>query len=100
MAEGLILEFQGVGKAEYDKVNSALGIDSTKSDADWPDGIQFHAAGSTDDGGFVVMEVWESREKNEQFMSTRLGAALGQAGVPQPTRATWFTLIANTHITG
>jgi hypothetical protein len=27
MAQGLILEFNGVGRAQYDAVNSSLGID-------------------------------------------------------------------------
>jgi len=98
MAEGLILEFEGVGKAEYDKVNSLLGIDSTKPDSDWPDGLQFHAGGPTEGGGFVVMEVWESQAANEKFMAGRLGAALAQAGVPAPSRVTWSSLLAATAV--
>lgn len=98
MAEALILEFEGdVGKAEYDKVNGILGIDPTSADSDWPDGLLSHAAGSTDKG-WIVIETWESQTANEAFMAGRLGAALQQAGVPAPTRATWSKLVANTNI--
>ena len=100
MAEALVLEFEGnVGQAEYDKVNGLLGIDPTNKGSDWPDGLLTHAAGPTD-AGWIVIETWESRAANEAFMASRLGAALGEAGVPAPTRATWSTLVANTTVAG
>lgn len=39
------------------------------------------------DGGLLVADVWESREKFDSFVEGRLGAAIGQAvgpDAPQP----------------
>ena len=59
MTVGLILEFQGVGKAQYDAVNDKLGIDIKAGTGEWPAGIVSHVGATTDDGGFVVVELWD-----------------------------------------
>jgi hypothetical protein len=41
--------------------------------------------------GLVIVEVWESREANGAFMP-RLGPALAQVGLPEPTRMEWLSL--------
>jgi hypothetical protein len=95
MAEGLILEFEGIGIAEYEAVNKALGIDMASGQGDWPDGLQYHAGGAKA-GGWVVFEIWESRADQEAFMQGRLGAALQQGGVTgRPSRAEWLDLAAH-----
>jgi hypothetical protein len=93
MAVGVILEFQGVDKATYDAVNDKLGINPNTGDGDWPEGIVSHAGGTTSDGGLIVIEVWEAKENQEQFMQSRLGPALGEVGVPEPVRVTWIDII-------
>ena len=95
MAEGLILEFAGSTLATYRAVSEKLGIDTTNPKADWPAGLRFHAAGATGDG-FLVFEVWDSRDAQDRFMQTRLGPALQAGGAPQPTRMQWTTLAAHT----
>ena len=72
MAEGLILEFAGSTLATYRAVSEKLGMDTTNPKADWPTGLRFHAAGSTG-AGFLVFEVWDSRDAQDRFMQTRLG---------------------------
>lgn len=99
MAEALILEFAGVGKADYDVVNSKLGIDTTRKDSDWPEGLQSHSAGATT-AGWIVIEVWASQADQAKFMETRLGPALHEAGLPAPSRLEWVELVANTNIAG
>jgi hypothetical protein len=47
MAEGLILEFEGVGREAYDAVNGRLGIDQQSGQGNWPPGIVFHAGGAS-----------------------------------------------------
>ena len=94
MAAGLIIEFQGVDRGIYDAVNSQLGIDMEAGEGDWPDGLLSHAAGPAEDGGFVVLEVWESQAAQNKFMETRLGPALHAGGAPAPTRITWVNLLA------
>jgi hypothetical protein len=100
VAQGLILEFDGVGRAEYLAVNAALGIDAETGQGDWPDGLLFHAGGAKD-GGWVVFEVWESREAQQRFMEGRLGSALGEGGISgPPARVQWLDLAAHSALSG
>ena len=94
MAEGLILEFQGVGKAEYEAVNGKLGIDMVNGTGDWPKGLEMHFAGTSDQGTFVVTEVWTTRADQEAFMQGRLGAALAAGGITGAPTITWVPLYA------
>ncbi len=94
MAEGLVLEFAGIGRETYDAVNARLGIDAVAGTGDWPPGLLFHSGGETDDG-IVVVEVWESREAQAAFMESRLGRALQESGVTgPPSRVLWASLFA------
>ena len=94
MAEGLILEFDGVGREQYDAVSGRLGIDMDSGQGDWPAGMVFHAGGAKP-GGWVVFEVWESRDAQERFMNERLGRALQEGGINgPPTRVEWVELAA------
>lgn len=90
MAELLILEFERLGEADYEKVNEILGLDPTSGEGDWPAGIVSHTAGPTEDG-WIVVEVWETRDDQGEFMRARLGPALKQAGFDKPPkRAQWW----------
>ena len=97
MPEALILEFEGVGQKEYEAVNKELGIDMSTGTGNWPSGLLMHAAGMSDDGKFVVTEVWESRSAQEKFMSERLGEALGKGGVSTAPKVKWARLLAHHH---
>jgi hypothetical protein len=94
MPEALILEFTGVGEAEYTAVNKHLGIDMQTGQGDWPAGLLSHAAGQADDGTFIVAEVWSSRAAQDAFMTARLGEALAAGGVTAPPRVRWVPLLA------
>src|SRR4029453_3353265 len=94
MPEAVILEFDGVGQAEYEAVNGKLGVDMTTGAGDWPAGLLMHAAGTADRGSFVVTEVWTSRKAQADFMDQRLGAALAAGGITSPPRITWIPLLA------
>ena len=84
MAYGIVLEFTGVTRDQYDAVNDKLGIDMVSGTGDYPPGLISHGAGPTPDG-WLVTEIWESKAAQETFMSSRLGAALATVGVPAPT---------------
>jgi hypothetical protein len=94
MPEALILEFAGLGEAEYAAVNKHLGIDMNTGQGDWPAGLISHAAGTADDGSFVVTEIWSSRADQEAFLSSRLGAALAAGGVTAAPTVRWVPLLA------
>lgn len=84
MAYGITLAFDGVTEDQYWAVNDRLGI-ARDGSGDWPDGLLSHTGGPTD-AGWVVTEVWESKGHQEQFMASRLGAALGEESVPPPSQ--------------
>jgi hypothetical protein len=95
MAYGIVMEFDTtVGKTLYDGVNQKLGLDPATGTGDWPDGLISHAGG-TIPGGFVVYEVWDSKAQQEAFMAGRLGAALGEVGVPQPRKVTEVDIVGH-----
>ena len=66
------------GSAEvYDKVRAKIGLDA-------PAGRIFHAAGPSPNGGWRVIEVWDSEEDARRFREERLMPAFDAAGVPRP----------------
>ena len=86
MAIGFVMQFSGVGTAGYDDVMRHLELESpgvSGVENDWPDGIISHVAGSNADG-WCVVDIWESQEKFDSFMQSRLGSAMGKAGLPEP----------------
>lgn len=95
MAEGLILEFDGLGVERYQQVNEQLGIDMDSGEGDWPDGLLTHVGGAKE-GGWIVVELWASRADQERFLAERLGPALAAAGVEgPPARMEWIEVTAH-----
>lgn len=62
----------------YDKVRGQLGLDA-------PAGGIFHLAGPSPNGGWRVLEVWESEDDARRFREERLMPAFDAAGVPRPS---------------
>ena len=60
----------------YDKVREKLGL------SDKPAGGIFHVAGPSPNGGWRVIEVWDSREDAERFFKERLTPAFEAVGLP------------------
>lgn len=90
MAELLILEFSAPSAVEmYNQVNKALGMDPATGSGERPAGMIDHHAGGDGDS-LVVVESWESRQAQEEFMNSRLMPAFAEAHAPQPTRVTWL----------
>ncbi|PCG82957.1 hypothetical protein CIB93_27245 [Streptomyces sp. WZ.A104] len=69
----------------YDKVREQLGMQEK------PAGGIFHAGGPSPNGGWRVIEVWESEDDAKRFIAERLAPALQAAGVqgPPPTPQFW-----------
>ncbi|MGD0085081.1 MAG: hypothetical protein ABSD78_18075 [Acidimicrobiales bacterium] len=93
MSEVLILEFAGATADQYLAVNKILGVDAKTGAGDWPGPLQSHTA-SLGDAGLTVVEVWESQDAQAEFMA-RLGPALGEVGLPQPSRMEWLSLLGH-----
>jgi len=99
MPKALILEFDGdVGREDYEAVNGILGVDAQSGAGDWPAPLLYHVAGAKP-GGWVVFEVWESQEAQEEFMH-RLGPAIAQAGLPAPARVQWLEIAGRVNLEG
>ena len=73
MAVGIRLKFVGGTQENYDAAHGVMEIDSNP-----PEGMIVHAAGPVD-GGWGVIDFWESREAFDRFVSGRL--------MPGPPRA-------------
>jgi hypothetical protein len=74
MAVGIRIRFEGGTQEQYDAVHAVMGIDQNP-----PLGMIFHAAGPID-GGWGVIDFWESREAFDQFVSGQLHSALQELG--------------------
>jgi hypothetical protein len=80
MAVMMIIEWDGVTKNDYDRVNELMGIGGPE---DAPDGLISHTAAIMDNGGLAVVDVWESEEALGQFVEARLAPAIQQLGLPE-----------------
>jgi hypothetical protein len=96
MAEVIIIEVD-CDATLYAKVNEILSLDPNTGAGNWPKGLLTHLGGGGD-GTVVVVEVWESRADQESWMASTLGPALGQAGVAQPKRMEWLSLLGRVNL--
>jgi hypothetical protein len=79
MAVCLVIDVPGATAEHYDAVMEQL----RESGGELGEGQTFHTAGPTD-GGWMVVDVWNSRDDFDRFMQGRLGEAIQAAGVPEP----------------
>jgi hypothetical protein len=100
MADALIMEFEGYGLDQYERINRILGIDMRSGEGDWPDGLLLHSA-SVKGGGFVIYEVWASQADQERFLAERLTQALQAGGIEEtPVRVEWLVLTSHHNLEG
>jgi hypothetical protein len=69
-ARACIFEITGAGQEQYDAVMQALGQDPARL---------FHCAGPTEDG-WMVVDVWESQEAADAFLTERLLPVVRKVG--------------------
>jgi hypothetical protein len=74
MAIGLRLKFDGGTEQQYDAIHSHMRVDE-----DPPQGLILHSAGPIE-GGWGVIDFWESREAFDRFVESRLGPASQELG--------------------
>jgi heme-degrading monooxygenase HmoA len=76
MAIGLLFDGPGVTQDQYFQVFNEVTDHGTKK----VPGLLSHHAGPTD-GGFCVIETWESQEALQHFFEHQGGQALAAAGI-------------------
>jgi hypothetical protein len=81
MAVLMTLEVPGGTTAHYDRTRELLG---PVREGQTPPGLIAHACGVTDDG-LLIVDVWESTSLLDDFVQTRLKAALAGAEMPEAT---------------
>lgn len=69
----------------YDKVRERIGLEK-------PAGGIFHAAGPSPEGGWRVIEIWESEEDAKRFVKERLLPAFEAAGAAPPPPPQFWTV--------
>jgi hypothetical protein len=79
MAVAMIVDSPDGSQELYERVRDLIGLDR-------PAGGIFHLAGPGPDGGWRVIEVWESRKDAERFFTERVLPAMEAVGAPVPPR--------------
>ena len=78
MAVRATVDFAGVTRAQYERLNDALDIAAP------PPGLLVHTCGPTDEGWRIV-DVWESEEAFQRFGEV-IGPILQEVGFPGEPR--------------
>jgi hypothetical protein len=84
MAVALMVDNPAGSQELYEQIRAAIGLEK-------PAGGIFHIAGPSPNGGWRVIEVWESEEEANRFLQERFFPALTTLGFsgPPPTREFW-----------
>jgi hypothetical protein len=77
MAIGALFEGPGITQATYDAVAARIGEEP-------PAGCLYHISGPIE-GGWRVIEVWESEDAQRRFQTERLNPAFEAEGVQKVT---------------
>jgi hypothetical protein len=91
MAVGIRQRIKGVGAEQIDALNKAIDPDGTP-----PDGCIFHVSGPVE-GGWQVIDVWESREHFDRFAADRIAPALAAIGMPDGPPPEWEEFVVHEH---
>lgn len=78
MAIGLRVKFADGTQEQYEAVNAQAGVEENP-----PEGLIFHAAGPIE-GGWGVLDFWESRELFDRFFGERIAPAIEELGDRAP----------------
>jgi hypothetical protein len=74
MADVVWLEFpSGMGAAEYDAINERVNPPGNP-----PDGLIFHSAGPSPDGGWRIIDLWDSRATFDRFLAEKVAPTMAE----------------------
>jgi hypothetical protein len=74
-----------VTQEQYDAASQQVGV----TPDNMPEGAVLHVAGPSPDGGWRVVEIWESEEAASTFDAERVEPVLQQVGIQRPAPTTW-----------
>jgi hypothetical protein len=74
MAVGIRIKLEGVNAAMFDQLEAAIDARGNR-----PQGLIFHASGPIE-GGWGVLDFWESRADFDRFAQERIGPAMAASG--------------------
>jgi hypothetical protein len=77
MAVAMLMDNPNGSQEIYEQLRERIGLDK-------PAGGIFHVAGPSPNGGWRVIEIWESEEDAKRFLAERLGPAAEAVGTPPP----------------
>jgi hypothetical protein len=80
MAVAMLIDNQNGSQEIYEQLRERIGLDK-------PAGGIFHVAGPSPNGGWRVIEIWESEEDAKRFLAEGLrpaAEAIGAAPPPPP----------------
>lgn len=80
MSVAYIFEISGFTQEKYDKVLEILKLNLGEKS---PEGLILHIAGPME-GGFRMIDVWESEEARNRFSNEHLSSAFKQIGLGLP----------------
>ena len=83
MALTFLFELPGLTQEQYDQI-----IENLQRGGKTAEGRIFHVAGPME-GGWRVLDVWESQEAWDKFLQEKLGQALQEAGAAPPQQQVW-----------
>jgi quinol monooxygenase YgiN len=83
MALAFLFEFPGGRQEQFDQVLEKLQLGGKS-----PPGQLFHVEGPME-GGWRVVDVWESQEALDKFFQEKLGQALQEAGLATLQPQVW-----------
>ena len=75
MAVGIRIKVPGGTAEQFDAINASVDPGGNP-----PEGLIFHASGPVD-GGWGVLDFWESRDHFDRFAAARFPPAMAAAGV-------------------
>jgi hypothetical protein len=78
MAVGIRIKLPGITAEQFDAAHDQVNPDRSP-----PKGLLYHASGPIE-GGWGIIDFWESRADFDAFMETRIGPGMEAAGV-QPS---------------
>ena len=84
MAVGVLMEFPGVTREQYDQLVQDLDLSGPL------EGVLIHMCAPTPDGGWRTVDVWESQEAFERFANELLIPRAQALGFPQPSKRKFF----------